>query len=256
MLFQSHRKGTSQVRAVLANWAGAIIGLWQFPAIKHPRRVVSGLSFNHPGIVEYNGTFVCHLFRVVLIYPQIDIFTLPLQTHESREIAHYQFTSWPDFGVPRTASAMLKFLMQVRQHQTFAVQALGTHSWTGNSHGPPIIVHCSAGIGRTGNDLWEANMPTLHLCHSPGVSCFCYWQTPYVVDNELLLSSFLFKHKRAKFGMVTRVSQCRSKLCSFLRKKNAPGRSQIWIYTFSVTLFLLSRSEQSWVTLLVHSKLN
>lgn len=73
-----------------------------------------------------------------------------LETKESREIAHYQFTSWPDFGVPRTASAMLNFLAQVRQHQTLAMQALGTHTWTGNCHGPPIIVHCSAGIGRTG----------------------------------------------------------------------------------------------------------
>ncbi|XP_046565801.1 uncharacterized protein LOC124274485 isoform X2 [Haliotis rubra] len=50
-------------------------------------------------------------------------------------VHHFHFTSWPDHGVPDT-SALLEFMWRVRvttRHQT-----------------QPIIVHCSAGIGRTG----------------------------------------------------------------------------------------------------------
>lgn len=65
-------------------------------------------------------------------------------------MSHWQFTSWPDYGVPASAAAMLGFLQRVREKQAEMVKALGD-SWTGHSRGPPIVVHCSAGIGRTGN---------------------------------------------------------------------------------------------------------
>lgn len=58
-------------------------------------------------------------------------------------------TSWPDFGVPSSAESCLHVVGLVREAQTDAVQALGT-KWRGHPKGPPIIVHCSAGIGRTG----------------------------------------------------------------------------------------------------------
>ncbi|XP_076811797.1 uncharacterized protein LOC143458809 [Clavelina lepadiformis] len=53
-----------------------------------------------------------------------------------RNLMQYHFTSWPDFGVPKTPSGMLKFLRKIK-------------------HGSPtgygaIVVHCSAGVGRTG----------------------------------------------------------------------------------------------------------
>ncbi|XP_071965804.1 tyrosine-protein phosphatase non-receptor type 9-like [Antedon mediterranea] len=68
---------------------------------------------------------------------------------ECRKIAHYQFTSWPDFGVPRSAIAMLEFRNEVRLYQREAVESMGS-DWIGHPNGPPILVHCSAGIGRTG----------------------------------------------------------------------------------------------------------
>lgn len=76
------------------------------------------------------------------------------QTGESREVIHCQFTCWPDYGVPHSAAAMLDFLFQVREIQASAVQALGD-TWTGHPLGPPILVHCSAGIGRTGELTME-----------------------------------------------------------------------------------------------------
>uniref|UniRef100_A0A665W3S5 protein-tyrosine-phosphatase n=1 Tax=Echeneis naucrates TaxID=173247 RepID=A0A665W3S5_ECHNA len=55
-----------------------------------------------------------------------------------RYIWHYQYLSWPDHGVPNEPGGVLWFLEEVNRTQS-------TIPDTG-----PIIVHCSAGIGRTG----------------------------------------------------------------------------------------------------------
>lgn len=80
-------------------------------------------------------------------------------TEESRDVSHYQFTSWPDYGVPLSAMAMLDFLQRVRVCQSSMLAALGD-TWAGHPRGPPIVVHCSAGIGRTGTFC------TLDICIS------------------------------------------------------------------------------------------
>ncbi|XP_014085935.1 tyrosine-protein phosphatase non-receptor type 9 [Bactrocera oleae] len=82
-----------------------------------------------------------------------------LKTDEIRNVSHWQFTSWPDYGVPSSAMAMLNFLQKVREKQASMVKALGD-TWAGHPRGPPIVVHCSAGIGRTGTFI------TLDICTS------------------------------------------------------------------------------------------
>ncbi len=75
-----------------------------------------------------------------------------LPSGEVRDVAHCQFLSWPDHGVPKTASHILDFIDIVRKKQTENLKELNTNQqvWTGHPLGPPICVHCSAGIGRTG----------------------------------------------------------------------------------------------------------
>ena len=58
-------------------------------------------------------------------------------------------TSWPDFGVPSSAESCLHVVGLAREAQTDAVRALGS-KWKGHPKGPPIVVHCGLGIGRTG----------------------------------------------------------------------------------------------------------
>ncbi|XP_034554396.1 tyrosine-protein phosphatase non-receptor type 2a [Notolabrus celidotus] len=59
-------------------------------------------------------------------------------TKESREIYHFHYTTWPDFGVPESPASFLKFLLKVRESGSL-----------GPEHGPSVV-HCSAGIGRSG----------------------------------------------------------------------------------------------------------
>ncbi|XP_028836016.1 tyrosine-protein phosphatase non-receptor type 6 [Denticeps clupeoides] len=60
------------------------------------------------------------------------------ESESSRTIFHYQYLSWPDHGVPQEPGGVLGFLSQVNSKQTEFPNA------------GPMIVHCSAGIGRTG----------------------------------------------------------------------------------------------------------
>lgn len=61
-----------------------------------------------------------------------------IPTGASREVLHFQYTTWPDNGVPDSPADFIHFLLAVRQSGAF------------NQNVGPPIVHCSAGIGRSG----------------------------------------------------------------------------------------------------------
>ncbi|XP_055415067.1 tyrosine-protein phosphatase non-receptor type 2 isoform X2 [Bubalus kerabau] len=60
------------------------------------------------------------------------------RTGETRTISHFHYTTWPDFGVPESPASFLNFLFKVRESGSLNPE-----------HGPAVI-HCSAGIGRSG----------------------------------------------------------------------------------------------------------
>uniref|UniRef100_A0A8C0FD48 Receptor-type tyrosine-protein phosphatase F n=1 Tax=Bubo bubo TaxID=30461 RepID=A0A8C0FD48_BUBBB len=71
--------------------------------------------------------------------PTVRILTpLSLQDGQSRTIRQFQFTDWPEQGVPKTGEGFIDFIGQV--HKT--KEQFGQDG--------PITVHCSAGVGRTG----------------------------------------------------------------------------------------------------------
>ncbi|XP_056891572.1 protein tyrosine phosphatase receptor type Db isoform X24 [Takifugu flavidus] len=57
-------------------------------------------------------------------------------SNEKREVRHFQFTAWPDHGVPEHPTPFLAFLRRVKACNP--------------PDAGPMVVHCSAGVGRTG----------------------------------------------------------------------------------------------------------
>ncbi|CAL1682553.1 unnamed protein product [Lasius platythorax] len=68
---------------------------------------------------------------------------------ESRRIYHYHFQAWPDHGVPSDPGCVLNFLHDVNARQESIATSLASNNQNVACIGP-ILVHCSAGIGRTG----------------------------------------------------------------------------------------------------------
>ncbi|XP_043821143.1 receptor-type tyrosine-protein phosphatase beta isoform X2 [Dromiciops gliroides] len=60
------------------------------------------------------------------------------QLDVSRLIRHFHYTVWPDHGVPETTQSLIQFVRTVRDYINRTPGA------------GPTIVHCSAGVGRTG----------------------------------------------------------------------------------------------------------
>uniref|UniRef100_A0A8C5NGE6 Receptor-type tyrosine-protein phosphatase epsilon n=1 Tax=Gouania willdenowi TaxID=441366 RepID=A0A8C5NGE6_GOUWI len=92
------------------------------------------------GCWTYGNVRVAVEDSTVLVDYTIRNFCIQYQASDSaktpRPVTQLHFTSWPDFGVPFSPIGMLKFLKKVK-----AVNP---------PFGGPIVVHCSAGVGRTG----------------------------------------------------------------------------------------------------------
>lgn len=66
---------------------------------------------------------------------QRDLLVKNIPTGESRTIHHFQYVEWPDHGLPISTAKFREMLHKVDEV---------------NKDSGPIVVHCSAGIGRTG----------------------------------------------------------------------------------------------------------
>lgn len=52
-------------------------------------------------------------------------------------VTHYHFLAWPDHGVPADKTCLIHFIQRVRKAHPY-------------ENSVPLLVHCSAGVGRTG----------------------------------------------------------------------------------------------------------
>ncbi|XP_052777233.1 receptor-type tyrosine-protein phosphatase epsilon-like [Mya arenaria] len=88
------------------------------------------------GCIEYEDFLIKN--RGTEYFSDFVIRKLSIQkTHgEERKLFHFHFTAWPDKKVPRYASSLVNFRHKV---ETTIVKGNG-----------PVVVHCSAGVGRTG----------------------------------------------------------------------------------------------------------
>uniref|UniRef100_A0A8D0DYK3 Receptor-type tyrosine-protein phosphatase F n=1 Tax=Salvator merianae TaxID=96440 RepID=A0A8D0DYK3_SALMN len=89
------------------------------------------------------GTETYGLIQVTLL-DTVELATYTVRTFalykngssEKRELRQFQFMAWPDHGVPEYPTPILAFLRRVKACNP--------------SDAGPIVVHCSAGVGRTG----------------------------------------------------------------------------------------------------------
>ena len=115
------------------------------------------MHFAHCDIDYYNGlTIISH----VTVTPLCIQGGLP---KDMREVKQFHFTTWPDHGVPEFPTAMLAMIRCVRAHHDMQLD-------TG-----PMVVHCSAGVGRTGTFIVIDTMlqRILHGEQSIDILCSC-----------------------------------------------------------------------------------
>uniref|UniRef100_A0A3P8X5W9 protein-tyrosine-phosphatase n=1 Tax=Cynoglossus semilaevis TaxID=244447 RepID=A0A3P8X5W9_CYNSE len=119
---------------------------WEMVWEQRSRGVVKCAQY-WPHREEGDATFEDTNFKLTLVSEdiksyytvrQLELENLSLQTQETREILHFHYTTWPDFGVPESPASFLNFLFKVRESRCL------------NSDHGPVVVHCSAGIGRSG----------------------------------------------------------------------------------------------------------
>uniref|UniRef100_A0A8D2G3K0 Receptor-type tyrosine-protein phosphatase eta n=1 Tax=Theropithecus gelada TaxID=9565 RepID=A0A8D2G3K0_THEGE len=88
---------------------------------------------------DYGDITVAMTSEIVLPEWTIRDFTMKnIQTSESHPLRQFHFTSWPDHGVPDTTDLLINFRYLVRDYMKQSPPE------------SPILVHCSAGVGRTG----------------------------------------------------------------------------------------------------------
>nr|XP_043903329.1 tyrosine-protein phosphatase non-receptor type 21 isoform X1 [Solea senegalensis] len=68
-----------------------------------------------------------------------------LMTGQERTVWHLQYTDWPDHGCPEDFKGFLTYLEEVQSVRRHTNSISDPKNTT-----PPVLVHCSAGVGRTG----------------------------------------------------------------------------------------------------------
>ena len=78
---------------------------------------------------------------------------------EPLRVTHYHFTAWPDHGVPKFATSLISFIRKTQRGH--------------NKDKGPLLVHCSAGVGRTGTFITlDSMLERIHKETSVNVYAF------------------------------------------------------------------------------------
>ncbi|XP_053777907.1 tyrosine-protein phosphatase non-receptor type 3 isoform X5 [Desmodus rotundus] len=89
-----------------------------------------------PDVAEHGNFHIrCQSEDCTIAYVFREMLVTNTETGEEHTVTHLQYVAWPDHGVPDDSSDFLEFVNYVRSLRVDA---------------EPVLVHCSAGIGRTG----------------------------------------------------------------------------------------------------------
>lgn len=86
--------------------------------------------------LQYGNIIVTHLSSIPHKHFVVRTFTIASGSSAPRNVKQFSYTSWPDHGVPLTTAELLGFRNAIVSSTT--------------DPSAPKIVHCSAGVGRTG----------------------------------------------------------------------------------------------------------
>ncbi|XP_027001240.2 tyrosine-protein phosphatase non-receptor type 4 isoform X2 [Tachysurus fulvidraco] len=109
----------------------------------------------HPsGTAAFGGfQLSCHTEEGNSAFLVRDMTLIHTETEESRELTQIQYLAWPDHGVPDDSTDFLDFVTLVRSKRARKDE--------------PVVVHCSAGIGRTGVLITMETAMCLMECSQP-----------------------------------------------------------------------------------------
>ncbi|XP_064825639.1 tyrosine-protein phosphatase non-receptor type 4-like isoform X2 [Oncorhynchus masou masou] len=109
----------------------------------------------NPGAIATHGDFQvsCVTEEEQSAFLVREITLTHLESEESRSLTQIQYMAWPDHGVPDDYTDFLDFVSLVRRKREGKEE--------------PVIVHCSAGIGRTGVLITMETAMCLIECNQP-----------------------------------------------------------------------------------------
>ena len=103
-----------------------------------------------------------------------------LKSNNARTVIQFHYIAWPDFGVPESPTTFLNFLSCVRAKKVL------------ENHFGPAVIHCSAGIGRSG---------TFALVDT----CFVYLEKRIPFD----IKETLLEMRHSRMGLIQTAQQLR-----------------------------------------------
>ncbi|NXC68410.1 PTPRJ phosphatase, partial [Anhinga anhinga] len=117
-------------------------------------------------------------------------------TSERHTVRQFHFTSWPDHGVPETTDLLINFRHLVHEYSSQ------------NPTDCPTLVHCSAGVGRTGTfiaiDRLIQQIEMENTVDVYGVVYDLRMHRPLMVQTEVRLSF---------------IQQCVFQMCIIIRER-------------------------------------
>ena len=106
-----------------------------------------------------------------------------MPTKETHTVLQFHYTKWPDYGTPKLAAPLLNFLRAVHASNPPGVG--------------PIVVHCSAGVGRSGTviciDYCLAQLRTDSVIDVRGFVSRMRENRNYMVQTEVCDSCLILK---------------------------------------------------------------
>ncbi|MEQ2264480.1 hypothetical protein XENORESO_009402 [Xenotaenia resolanae] len=103
---------------------------------------------------------------------------------EERTVKHFHFTAWPDHGVPQGTEVLIHFRGLVRQH----IESAGSEA--------PTVVHCSAGVGRTGTIIaLDVLLQQLEREQAVGINNFVHKMRRHRSHMVQTESQYVFLHQ-------------------------------------------------------------